>query len=133
MPEGALRPIEAIRVGEKGRIAVPPKYRKLHKLSKGSEVLLVQLGETLMVVPSDVTLFRLCERIQDALAGRGVSVGQALKNLPRVRRRRFQRLYGKGYPVHSWGLLGLRGPFGRALGPMERLPRRADPFPPPGV
>lgn len=96
MPEGQARPIETIRVGEKGRIAVPPKYRKLHKLSKGSEVLLVQLGETLMVVPSDVTLFRLCERIRDALAGRGVSVDQALNNLAKVRRRRFRRLYGKG-------------------------------------
>ena len=96
MPAGAIQPIEAIRVGEKGRIAVPPSYRKLHKLSKGSEVLLVQLGETLMVVPVDVTFDRLCERIQDALAGRGVSAGKALKNLVRVRRRRFQRLYGKG-------------------------------------
>ena len=96
MPAGAVQPIEAIRVEEKGRIVVPPKYRKLHKLSKGSEVLLVQLGETLMVVPSDVALFRLCERIQDALAGRGVSVAQALKNLGKIRRRRFQRLYGKG-------------------------------------
>lgn len=96
MPGAQARPIETIRVGDKGRIVVPPKYRKLHKLSKGSEVLLVQLGETLMVVPSDVTLFRLCERIQDALAGRGVSVGQALKNLGKVRRRRFQRLYGQG-------------------------------------
>lgn len=96
MPTGARQPIEAIRVGEKGLIAVPPKYRKRHKLSKGSEVLLVQLGETLMVVPCDVTLFRLCERIQDALTGRGISVRQALKNLARVRRRRFQRLYGKG-------------------------------------
>jgi bifunctional DNA-binding transcriptional regulator/antitoxin component of YhaV-PrlF toxin-antitoxin module len=96
MPGTQVRPIETIRVGAKGRIVVPPKYRKLHKLSKGSEVLLVQLGETLMVVPSDVTLFRLCERIQDALAGRGVSVSQALKNLGKVRRRRFQRLYGQG-------------------------------------
>jgi len=96
MSAGAARPIEAIRVGDKGRIMVPPKYRKLHKLSKGSEVLLVQLGETLMVVPSDVTLDHLCERIQEALAGRRVSVRQALKNLPRVRRRRYQSLYGKG-------------------------------------
>lgn len=96
MPEGALRSIEAIRVGEKGRIVVPPKYRKLHKLSKGSEVLLVQLGETLMVVPTDVTLDHLCERIQKALTGRGISPGQALKNLAKVRRRRFQSLYGKG-------------------------------------
>lgn len=96
MPAGTARTIEAIRVGEKGRIAVPPKYRKQHKLSKGSEVLLVQLGETLMVVPTDVSLFRLCERIKDALAGRGVSVAQALKNLEKIRRRRFQRLYSKG-------------------------------------
>lgn len=96
MPEGTLRPIEAVRVGEKGRIVVPPKYRKLHKLSKGSEVLLIQLGETLMVVPSDLTLGHLCERIQEALTGHGVSVGQALKNLARVRRRRFQSLYGRG-------------------------------------
>ncbi len=96
MPEAALRPIEAIRVGEKGRIVVPPKYRKLHKLSKGSEVLLIQLGETLMVVPSDLTLGHLCERIQEALTGRGISPGHALKNLERVRRRRFQSLYGKG-------------------------------------
>lgn len=96
MASEAARPIEAIRVGDKGQIAVPPRYRKLHKLSKGSEVLLVQLGETLMVVPFDATLDRLCERIQDALAGRGVSAGKALKNLAQVRRRRFQRLYGKG-------------------------------------
>ena len=96
MREGTARPIEAIRVGEKGRIMVPPKYRKLHKLSKGSEVLLIQLGETLMVVPSDMTLDHLCGRIQEALMGRRISVGQALKNLARVRRRRFKSLYGKG-------------------------------------
>ena len=96
MPQAAVRPIEAIRVGENGRIVVPPKYRKLHKLSKGSEVLLIQLGETLMVVPSDLTLGHLCGRIQEALTGRGISVGQALKNLARVRRRRFKSLYERG-------------------------------------
>ena len=53
MPSAQARKIEAIRVGEKGQIAVPPTYRKLHKPSKGSEVLLIQLGETLMVVPSN--------------------------------------------------------------------------------
>jgi bifunctional DNA-binding transcriptional regulator/antitoxin component of YhaV-PrlF toxin-antitoxin module len=95
MPSSAARPIEAIRLGKNGRIAVPATYRKLHKLSKGSEVLLVQLGETLMVVPFDVNFNRLCERIQNALTGRGISTIKALKNLPQVRRRRFQRLYGK--------------------------------------
>jgi bifunctional DNA-binding transcriptional regulator/antitoxin component of YhaV-PrlF toxin-antitoxin module len=91
----AVRHIEATRVGENGRISVPTTYRKLHKLSKGSEVLLVQLGDTLMVVPSDIALDRLCDRIQGALAGRNISPKKALDRLPQVRRRRFQRLYGK--------------------------------------
>jgi bifunctional DNA-binding transcriptional regulator/antitoxin component of YhaV-PrlF toxin-antitoxin module len=91
----AARSIESARVGENGRIAVPTHYRKLHKLSKGSEVLLVQLGETLMVVPSDVALDRLCDQIQGALAGQGISIEKALKALPQVRRRRYRRLYGK--------------------------------------
>lgn len=89
------RRIEATRVGENGRISVPSRYRKQHKLSKGSEVLLVQLGDTLMVVPADVSLDRLCQRLQDGLAGRHVSVEKAIKALPQVRRRRYQRLYGK--------------------------------------
>lgn len=73
-PESFAHPIGAIRVGEKGQITVPPHYRKQHKLSKGSEMLLIQLGEALMVVPSDVTLDHLCQRIQEALAGQSVSV-----------------------------------------------------------
>jgi len=96
MPEPWARPMGAIRVGEKGEITVPANYRKLHKLAKGSEVLLIQLGEALMVVPPDLTLNQLCQRLQEALAGQGVSVEQALKNLEKVRRRRFQSLYGKG-------------------------------------
>ena len=96
MPESLARAIGAIRVGEKGEITVPAHYRKLHKLAKGSEALLIQFGEALMVVPPDLTLKQLCQRIQEALAGQGVSVEQALKNLEKVRRRRFQSLYGKG-------------------------------------
>ena len=95
MPFAVARRIEAKRLGDNGRIAVPAKYRKQHNLSKGSEVLLVQLGETLMVVPFDATLDRLCDRIQHALTGRSVSATKAMKTLPQVRRRRFQRLYGK--------------------------------------
>lgn len=96
MPESLARPIGAVPIGEKGQITVPTNYRRLHKLSKGSQVFLLQLGEALMVIPSDLTLNHLCQRVQKALMGQGVSVGQALKNLNKVRRRRFQGLYGKG-------------------------------------
>ena len=96
MPELLTQPIGAIRMGKKGQITVPINYRKVHKLSKGSEILFIRLGEALMVVPHDQTLNHLCQRIQAALAGRGISVGQALKNLEKVRRQRFKSLYGKG-------------------------------------
>ena len=95
MPEPLARPIGATRVGEKGQITVPTDYRNLHKLSKGSEVLLIQLGEALMVIPSDLTMNHLCQRIQETLAGQGVSVKQALTKLEKVRRRRFESLYGR--------------------------------------
>ena len=95
MPESLARPLGTIRVGENGEITVPAAYRKKHKLSKGSEVLLLQLGATLMVVPVDPTLDRLCQRIQENLTEQGISLERAQKNLERVRRRRFQELYGK--------------------------------------
>lgn len=95
MPESMARPLGTIRVGENGEITVPASYRKKHKLVKGSEVLLLQLGATLMVVPVDPTLDRLCQRIQENLASQGITLEQAQKNLERVRRRRFQELYGK--------------------------------------
>lgn len=94
MPESVARSLGAVRVGEKGEITVPAAYRKKHKLSKGSEVVLVQLGDALMMVPADVALNRLCQRLQDILAGEGISTKHALKNLEKIRERHFQELYG---------------------------------------
>jgi len=95
MSESLARPIGTIRVGEKGEITVPAAYRKKLKLSKGSEIVLVQLGDALIMVPADVALNQLCQRIQDILTGQGISTKQALKNLEKVRQRQFQELYGK--------------------------------------
>jgi len=95
MSESSARPLGTVRVGERGEITVPTAYRKKHKLSKGSEIVLVQLGDALMMVPADVALNRLCQRLQDILAGEGISTKQALKNLEKVRQRHFQELYGK--------------------------------------
>jgi len=63
MSESLARPVGTVRVGEKGEITVPAAYRKKHKLSKGSEIVLVQLSDTLMMVPADVALNQLCQRL----------------------------------------------------------------------
>jgi hypothetical protein len=47
------------------------------------------------ISPTEATLNRLSRRMQEALAESGISLEQALKNLEKVRQRRFQRLYGK--------------------------------------
>lgn len=94
MPESLARPLGTIRVGENGEITVPASYRKKLRLTKGSEIV-VQLGDALMLVPVDVALNQLCQRIQDILTGQGISTKQALKNLEKVRRQQFQELYGK--------------------------------------
>lgn len=95
MPESLARPLGTIRVGENGEITVPAAYRKKLRLTKGSEIVLVQLGDALMLVPVDVALNQLCQRIQDILTGQDISTKQALKNLEKVRRQQFQELYGK--------------------------------------
>ncbi|NGZ10680.1 MAG: AbrB/MazE/SpoVT family DNA-binding domain-containing protein [Nitrospira sp. LK70] len=89
------QPVGKIRLGTKGQITVPSDYRTLHKLSTGSEVFLIELGNALMVVPVDRALEHLCRQIQEGLAGQGISTEHALQNLAKVRRRRFRRLYGK--------------------------------------
>lgn len=94
MPELQAQPVGTLRVEDKGKVTVPAAYRKRHKISKGSEVVCIQLGEALMIVPADVTLQHLCQRIQSGLAGQGVSVEQAVKNLGKIRQRRFKNLYG---------------------------------------
>ena len=95
MSESSVRPLGAVRIGEHGEITVPAAYRKKHKLSKGSELILVQLGDALMVAPAEVALTQLSQRLQDILAGEGISTKQALKNLEKIRERHYQELYGK--------------------------------------
>lgn len=94
MQESSARPLGTILVGEHGEITVPASYRKKHKLSKGSELVLVQLGDALMIAPTDVALDQACQRLQDILAGEGISTKQTLKNLEKIRERHFQELYG---------------------------------------
>lgn len=88
-------PISTIRLGEKGAVTVPAAHRKKHKLSKGSAIVVLQLGEALMLVLADPSFDRLCQRLQDILTGEGISTKQALKNLEKIRREHFQELYGK--------------------------------------
>jgi bifunctional DNA-binding transcriptional regulator/antitoxin component of YhaV-PrlF toxin-antitoxin module len=94
--KAAAATIETVRVGDSGTIALPPRHRKRLKLTKGSRVLVFPLGKGVMVVPADRTIDGLTQRIEDALAAKGVSARRALRGLETTRQRIFQQLYGEG-------------------------------------
>ncbi len=95
MQTAVKRAVQEVRVGEDGEIKMPPRYRRAHRLSKGSRMFVMQVGDALMLLPEDQALEKLSRRIRDALESQGVTVERALKNLPKVRRRLFDTLYGK--------------------------------------
>ncbi len=74
---------------------MPARFRKVHKLAKGSRVLAIEVGSGLMLVPPDAALDILSRRVQAALASQGITVEDALRNLPKVRKELFTELYGK--------------------------------------
>jgi bifunctional DNA-binding transcriptional regulator/antitoxin component of YhaV-PrlF toxin-antitoxin module len=44
------------RLGEKGRLTIPAEYQRAHRLGRGSALVMVELGDALVLVPSDEAL-----------------------------------------------------------------------------
>jgi AbrB family looped-hinge helix DNA binding protein len=90
-----LKPIATTRLGKQGQVTIPAKFRKALRLKKDSQLVVIQLGEALVIVPQDARLDQLCARIQNALKDKGISVEEALARLPETRKELFKELYGE--------------------------------------
>jgi bifunctional DNA-binding transcriptional regulator/antitoxin component of YhaV-PrlF toxin-antitoxin module len=95
MRTSAQKAVSEIEVGEKGQITMPASFRKAHRLAKGSRVFAVEVGGALMLLPEDDELGQLSRDIRDALARKGITIKQLHRDLPRIRKERFARLYGR--------------------------------------
>ncbi len=89
-----LKPITTTKVGEKGQITITTEYRRAYKIEKDSQLLLIQIDDTLMIVPQDEMLERISKNIQDALYGRGITSEEAKEKKKKVRKKLFKELYG---------------------------------------
>jgi len=89
-----LKPITTTKVGEKGQITIPAEYRRAYNIEKDSQLLLIQIGDALMIIPQDEMLERISKNIQDAFYGRGITSKEAKANLEKVRKKLFKELYG---------------------------------------
>jgi AbrB family looped-hinge helix DNA binding protein len=89
-----LKPIATTQLGEHGQITIPAKFRKALGLKKDTQLVVIQVGEALMIVPQDKMLEQLSAQLQQALKERGISVEEALARLPETRKKLFKKLYG---------------------------------------
>lgn len=73
------------RVGEQGQITIPDEYRRAFSLSSGSQIVLLQVGDALVVAPYDEELSNLTSHLESAMHEAGCSVEDLLEETRKAR------------------------------------------------
>ena len=71
------------RIGEKGQLTIPKRYRDELGLATGSPVAVLRIGEGLMLIPEQNRFRILCESIASVLEHRQLSAADLRKPCPR--------------------------------------------------
>jgi AbrB family looped-hinge helix DNA binding protein len=91
-----MMPVEFVtttKMGEKGQVTVPKRYRDALKLETGAPMVVLRLGAGLLLIPEQARFRQLCDRIADIFTSHGVTEAELLASLPEARRRVFERHY----------------------------------------
>lgn len=91
-----MMPVEFVtttKMGEKGQVTVPKRYRDALKLETGAPMAVLRLGAGLLLIPEQARFRQLCDRIADIFTSHGVTEAELLASLPEARRRVFERHY----------------------------------------
>jgi AbrB family looped-hinge helix DNA binding protein len=108
----AVEYVATTKIGEKGQLTVPKRFREHLGLSSGVPFAVLRIGDGLILLPEQRRFERLCERLTDALTRGGAKPETLQAVLPKARKRVFARHYGAlaSKPV---GRHGRRGPAGQ--------------------
>lgn len=87
--------LQSTRLGEKGQLTIPKKYRQSLALEAGAPVAVLQVGNALLLIPEQVRFRELCDRVARAFSSHGMSAADVLATLPEARELVFARLYPK--------------------------------------
>jgi AbrB family looped-hinge helix DNA binding protein len=91
----SLEYLTTTKIGEKGQLTVPKKFRKDLRLGRGAPFAVLRLGDGLILLPEQQRFEQLCEQVSRRLRGAGVTPEELLDTLPAARNRVYKRLYGK--------------------------------------
>ena len=81
------------RIGEKGQLTIPKRYRDDLGLDTGAPVAVLRVGEALILVPEQNRLRVICESITAMLQRHQVTPTDLLDTLAEARQRVFARRY----------------------------------------
>jgi AbrB family looped-hinge helix DNA binding protein len=81
------------RIGEKGQLTIPKKYRDDLGLDSGAPVAILRIGEGLMLIPERSRFRLLCDAVASVFEERKITPANLLETLPQARERVFARRY----------------------------------------
>jgi AbrB family looped-hinge helix DNA binding protein len=90
-----LQYLTTTKIGEKGQLTVPKRFRVELGLGNGAPVAVLRLGDGLILLPEQHRFERLCERVSSILTGAGVTSDDLLATLPEARKLVYAERYGK--------------------------------------
>jgi AbrB family looped-hinge helix DNA binding protein len=88
-----LQYLATAKIGGKGQLILPKRFRKELRLSTGAPLAILRLGDGLVLLPEQRRFEELCEKISSALSRIGVTEDEVLASLPETRKREFARRY----------------------------------------
>jgi AbrB family looped-hinge helix DNA binding protein len=92
--------LTSTRIGEKGQLTVPKEFREDLGLGNGSPFAVLRIGNGLLLLPEQQRFEHLCQRISSQLTAAGLTPQEIIDTLPAVRRRIYERRYGKKSRTH---------------------------------
>jgi AbrB family looped-hinge helix DNA binding protein len=93
--QATLEYLTTTKIGEKGQLTVPKQFREDLGLGTGAPFAVLRLGDGLVLLPEQQRFERLCEAVNSALTGVGITPEAVLATLPESRKRVFARHYEK--------------------------------------
>jgi len=89
-----LEYLATTKIGEKGQLTVPKRFRQDLGLGAGSPFAVLRLGDGLVLLPEEHRFEQLCEQVSSVLTRAGLTREAVLATLPEARERVYARHYG---------------------------------------
>jgi len=83
--EDTVEFLATARLGEKGQLTIPKKYRQSLALDPGSPIAVIRVGNALLLIPEQARFRDLCDRVARAFSSRAMTAAEVVSMSPEAR------------------------------------------------